>query len=64
MKVVYTCICAAQSLKMGSFQSDPSLKNKGGGVGTKTNKETLHFFKAGSFGADNVGKVKQTNVYF
>ena len=31
---------------MGSFQSDPSLKRKGG-FGTKNNKETLHFLKRG-----------------
>ena len=49
MKVVY--ICAAQSLgslgsgpslKIGGFQSGPSMKNEGGG-GTKNNKETYTF---------------------
>ena len=49
MKVVYTSMCRQEfengglgsgpPLKMGGFQSGPSLKKRGGG-GTKNNKET------------------------
>ena len=51
------------SLEIGGFQSGPSLKNEGD-FGTKNNKETYIFFKGGSFGAAQDGKVEQTNVYF
>ena len=49
----------------GGFQSGPSVKNEED-FGTKNNKkkkETYIFLKGGSFGAAQVGKVEQTNVY-
>ena len=72
MKVVYIYICAAQSLgslgsgpslKMGGFQSGPSMRNEGWGLELKITKKRI-LLKVGSFGAAHVGKVEQTNVYF
>ena len=50
------------SLKMVGFESCPLLKNEGI-MELKTTKKRI-FFKRGSFGAAQVGKVEQTNVYF
>ena len=49
-------IGSGPSLKMAGFQSGPSLKNEGD-FGTKNNKETYIFWKGGSFGAAQVGKL-------
>ena len=46
----------------GGFQSGPSLKIEGVLELKITKKRIL--LKAGSFGAAQVGKVEQTNVYF
>ena len=43
--------------------SERPLTEKRGDFGTKNNKET-YISKWGSFGAAQVGKLEQTNVYF
>ena len=51
-----------EKMRGGGFQSGPSMKIEGV-LELKITKKRI-FLKGGSFGAAQVGKVEQTNVYF